>query len=221
VKLQLSAHGGYVLNQSVRERLLAHAEKPDDLRIVAFAGIIAVLWRDEAANPVPILGLNSQTFKRLASRCFGAAGEALAASVAPGASHPARDRLREFNDILRLLLEHRAALSEETQWLACAIATACLGENHLWQDLGLPSRSALSRLLVEHFGPLASKNVAGMRWKKFFYKQLCLRADINICKAPSCSECVDYDLCFGPEDAACPSTSTLAVGISGWCAAPG
>lgn len=65
-------------------------------------------------------------------------------------------------------------------------------------------------MLGEYFTPLAQRNISDMRWKKFFYKQLCERADIKLCKAPSCAECVDYDLCFGPEDGAHPALASAA-----------
>jgi nitrogen fixation protein NifQ len=39
-----------------------------------------------------------------------------------------------------------------------------------------------------------------MKWKKFFYKQLCEREGVNACKAPSCAACDDYSKCFGSED---------------------
>ncbi|HCA26591.1 MAG TPA: molybdenum processing protein, partial [Betaproteobacteria bacterium] len=83
-----------------------------------------------------------------------------------------------------------------------AVAAACLGGNHLWQDLGLPDRQALSSLLRDHFSSLFAKNTSNMKWKKFFYKQLCERAELPICPAPSCRECTDYAACFGPEDGA-------------------
>lgn len=80
------------------------------------------------------------------------------------------------------------------------MAEACMGQNHLWQDMGLPNREALSLLIKTHFPTLFAKNTGNMKWKKFFYKQLCEREEIMICKSPSCSVCVDYQLCFGPED---------------------
>jgi nitrogen fixation protein NifQ len=39
-----------------------------------------------------------------------------------------------------------------------------------------------------------------MKWKKFFYKQICEREGFKLCKSPSCGECVDYNKCFGPEE---------------------
>lgn len=108
-------------------------------------------------------------------------------------------RGEEIDDVLQLLLDHRRDDSEETRWLAHAIATACLGSNHLYQDMGFANRAVLSDLLKQHFTTLFEKNTGNMKWKKFFYKQLCDRAEINVCKAPSCGVCNDYKTCFGPE----------------------
>jgi nitrogen fixation protein NifQ len=112
----------------------------------------------------------------------------------------AEAELDEFDDIVQLLLDHRGDDTEETEWLACAMATACFGDNHLWQDMGLPNRAVLSELLRVHFTLLHDKNEGNMKWKKFFYKQICERMQVQVCKAPSCSVCCDYQQCFGPEE---------------------
>jgi len=39
-----------------------------------------------------------------------------------------------------------------------------------------------------------------MRWKKFFYRTLCERDGVLLCKAPNCEVCEDYALCFVPEE---------------------
>ena len=111
-------------------------------------------------------------------------------------------RADEYEDVLALLLEYRNDGSAETTWLAGAVAAACMGDNHLWQDLGLANRQELSDLLQTHFPLLYAKNTGNMKWKKFFYKQLCERAEIRACRAPSCAVCADYKACFGPEDLA-------------------
>lgn len=211
--MKSGTHSQYALDRSFLDHLLKHAANQNDLATIAFAGIIAVLWRTDRPMPVPILGIDANNFAAMASQYFGDAGRALARQAVAGARHPADDRRREFHDLKDLLLGHRTIISQESEWLACAIATGSLGENHLWQDLGLPSRKEMSRLLFENFTSLAAMNVTDMRWKKFFYKQLCDRAGINLCKAPSCSECADYDLCFGPEDRANPAASRKAKGI--------
>ncbi|MEW5890266.1 MAG: nitrogen fixation protein NifQ [Pseudomonadota bacterium] len=105
----------------------------------------------------------------------------------------------EFDDIVQLLLDHRARADAASEQLCYTIAMAAMGDNHLWQDLGLSSRKELSVLMQEHFPALAAKNVGDMKWKKFFYRQLCERAEVPICKSPHCAECSDYAVCFGPE----------------------
>lgn len=111
----------------------------------------------------------------------------------------------EIVDLMSLLRDHAdstagpATASDNVAW---AIACASLGDNHLWQDLGLPSRLELS-VLIEHWFPrLAALNTHNMKWKRFLYRQLCLREDLLICKAPSCGVCSDHGRCFGPEEAA-------------------
>ena len=78
--------------------------------------------------------------------------------------------------------------------------TACLRDNHLWQDLRLANREELSLLLKKHFKTLFDKNTADMKWKKFFYKQICESEGFYLCKSPSCGVCVDYAKCFSPEE---------------------
>ena len=53
-------------------------------------------------------------------------------------------------------------------WLAHAIATAAMCENHLWQDKGLPNRKVLAALMQKYFPSLAALNNKDMKWKKFF-----------------------------------------------------
>lgn len=105
----------------------------------------------------------------------------------------------EFQELFDLLLEYRAVPDAASALLCCYIATAAMGENHLWQDMKLPNRDALSRLMRENFPALAAKNSNNMKWKKFFYRELCERAEVPICKSPHCAECSDYGVCFGPE----------------------
>ncbi len=108
----------------------------------------------------------------------------------------------EVVDLRALLLDHAdaaAGSAAERAAMAEAVAVACLGDDHLWQDLQLASRAELSWLMTHWFPALAAKNVHDMKWKKFLYKQLCEREELFICKAPSCGVCSDHALCFGPE----------------------
>lgn len=116
-----------------------------------------------------------------------------------------RQRLRgdEIEEVTALLLDHADATvgsAADRAEVAGRVALACLGDNHLWQDLQLANRGELGVLLRRWFPALAAKNTGDMKWKKFFYKQLCERAEINACRAPSCAVCSDRAQCFGPED---------------------
>lgn len=106
-------------------------------------------------------------------------------------------RLQEMEDLRHLILNYRTTVDAE--WIAEIIVTGCLGDNHLWQDLGLWSRQDLTQLFINNFPQLAAKNNNNMKWKKFLYKQLCNAEGIYVCRAPSCEVCSDYDNCFGPE----------------------
>ena len=86
---------------------------------------------------------------------------------------------------------------ERVTQVAQAIAAGCLGDQHLWRDLELPTRAALRALLETYFEPLAADNFMDMRWKKFIYRRLCRWGGFHTCAAPSCSACSSYDECFG------------------------
>lgn len=111
-----------------------------------------------------------------------------------------RDHHDEFDDLVALLEAHQSLPGRESHWLACAVATASMADNHLWQDLGLPNRAVLNTLMQTRFTTLKLKNVGDMKWKKFFYRQLCEQAQVPLCKSPSCATCTDYAACFGPEE---------------------
>ncbi len=105
----------------------------------------------------------------------------------------------EMNDLHTLLLRNRSGNSATEIWLADILIAGCLGNDHLWQDLGLWQRADLSQLMHDHFAPLAQRNCNDMKWKKFLYKQLCETEGVYTCRAPSCAVCVDYHHCFGAE----------------------
>lgn len=110
------------------------------------------------------------------------------------------ERQPEGEDLYRLLIVHRAGADISEQWMAQIVAAACMGSDHLWQDLGLWSRADLSALMVTNFPALAARNNGDMKWKKFLYRQLCVQEGIYTCRSPTCETCADYMLCFGPED---------------------
>lgn len=177
---------------------LALARSPHDPATLAFAGVIE---QSSQAQRLPLIrGLSEEGFRHLIDTYFPGleTRNGTAEASCPGAVFA----IDEFDDLVCLLNAHAATGSQEERWLAHAIATAAMGSHHLWQDLGLPNRGVLSQLLATHFPALAARNTGDMKWKKFVYRQLCESAGVPICKSPSCGECCDFRLCFGPEDAA-------------------
>jgi nitrogen fixation protein NifQ len=182
-----------------------------DLTSQVLACVIAGIGQQQTLAGRPALGLPLDDYACLLARYFPDCGDVLfrQAESAPASA----ERLDEFDDLLQMLMEYRSADTPDHTWLAHAVAIACMGDGHLWQDMGLPHRAVLNQLMQRHFTDLAAKNTADMKWKKFFYRQLCERAEIPICKSPSCAACCDYDACFGPEDgvATAPIAKSVAV----------
>ena len=155
--------------------------------------------KDGAARPVSeAMGLTARELGQLVRTYFPSA-DPLLSMLAPAAGRG--EEALEEPDLRQLLLDHRSRGVAEEDWLAAIVARRSLRPNHLWQDLGLFNRSDLSRLLHRHFEPLAQRNVRDMKWKKFFYRELCLRDGVVICKAPVCDVCSDFEHCFGNDDA--------------------
>lgn len=121
-------------------------------------------------------------------------------NIAPSGKQLDFERMLERDDLIKLLKDHAEPKRIETDWIIGILVAACLGEDHLWQDLGLWSRAQLSALLHYNFPELAARNTHDMKWKKFIYKQLCEAEGLYLCRAPSCGVCVDYNKCYGSED---------------------
>ena len=172
--------------------LMSHAAGlPND---EIFAQMIASQTAGIGALP-PGLGLDEEVFAAMLSRHFP--GMQL---VMRRSSDVSDARELEHEDVRALILEHRADRDVSEVWMAEIVTTACMANDHLWQDLGLWSRKQLSQLMTQNFPALAAKNTKDMKWKKFLYKQLCEREEIRVCRAPSCEVCADYQKCFGPEE---------------------
>jgi nitrogen fixation protein NifQ len=183
--------------------LMQSSRFPGDLRTLAFAGVIAQAL---AARRRPLIrGLSESSFGRLMRTCFPGM-ELRNGSLAASDEHG----IDEFEDLRSLLMDFCAAPGEIQDWLSCGVASAAMQEQHLWQDMGLPNRALLSRLLGDNFPALAARNVDDMKWKKFFYRQLCQRAGLVVCKSPNCNDCIDYLACFGPENSVVASLLPVA-----------
>lgn len=109
------------------------------------------------------------------------------------------DEAIEEEDFRDLLLRFRAKGIPEEEWLAAIVARRAQANNHLWEDLGYSDRSDLNGLFQRHFPSLFILNSKNMRWKKFFYRQMCEAEGLRLCKSPNCAECPDLKLCFEEE----------------------
>lgn len=106
----------------------------------------------------------------------------------------------EYEALVQLLMDHASRPGAETRDVAMAMAAGCLGEQHMWRDMGLSDRAVLRALFETYFAPLAARNDRDMRWKRFLYKCLCRWEGFHVCRAPTCAECSSHAECFSPED---------------------
>jgi nitrogen fixation protein NifQ len=143
------------------------------------------------------LGLPSAAFQQLVDSYFP---DRPLSDFKPTGKTADFSRMLEKDDLQQLLMRYARDDSEQTQSIAAIIVTACLGDDHLWQDLGLWNRAQLTQLLRYNFAELAEKNSHDMKWKKFIYKQLCEAEGLFVCRAPSCGVCIDYQKCYGSEE---------------------
>jgi nitrogen fixation protein NifQ len=163
----------------------------------AFAGILIAAGRDGERPLNEACGLSATELNRLLDTYFPTA-RFLMLGISAGAGRG--DDAPEEPDLRKLLLDFRGDQAVETEWLATIIARRSLRPNHLWEDLGLSSRRDLAELMERHFRRLADRKPLDMRWKKFFYKQLCEADGLSVCKSPLCDICSDFRSCFGPEE---------------------
>ncbi|MBP0625404.1 nitrogen fixation protein NifQ [Cupriavidus consociatus] len=184
--------------------LMRYAVSTTDATVLALAGLISAALDETGEHILFIRGLATDEARWLLVRWFPGVDRALplefGAAAVDSQSGSCDDD--EFEDLVTLFKSHAdpsAGTTIEVHCISNVLACACLKEEHLWQALRLPSRRELSALLGHWFPRLAEKNVLGMKWKKFFYKQLCEREGWFVCKVPICSDCRDFADCFGPE----------------------
>lgn len=181
--------------RALRARLLAlacGAEAASDANRTLLAEMLAGRLLGQGCLP-PDLGLGPAVAQAMLDGYFSG----LVAS--PLAAPDPRVALPEWEDLRQLLLEHRAGERGSEMWMADIVATACVGAEHLWRDLGLSCRDDLNLLMLVNFPALAAANSGDMKWKKFLYRQFCASEGIYVCPAPSCGVCADYARCFAPE----------------------
>jgi nitrogen fixation protein NifQ len=184
--------------QAIYDRLMARSTGAGNA--AAFAGMIATRAGGGGAMP-PWLGLEPAAFHYLLDQLFPGAGDLPLRGIAGAAlSGDSDGRGDERDELVRLMLMHRAGEDPSEVWMAQVVAVGCMAADHLWQDLGLPARGELTALMRRNFPALAARNLKDMKWKRFLYKQLCEAEGIYACRAPSCQVCADYHACFEPED---------------------
>ncbi len=184
----------YISRQQVYDNLLACTDNSENGHWLA--QIIASWQVGEGVLPSG-LSLTDADFKKLLAAFFPNTN---IQPSAPSGKTLDFSRMLEKQDLENYLRRYAVIPAPESEWLIALIVAACLGSDHLWQDLGLFSRKELSALLTYNFPQMAVKNSKDMKWKKFIYKQLCEEEGIYICRAPSCDVCQDYQHCFGSEE---------------------
>lgn len=134
------------------------------------------------------LGLGRDEFGELLAR-LGI--EATAAVPPPPAAAPPL-----LAPLVTLLWMHRAGDDDWTRLMAGGIASACFGQHHLWHDLGLDGRPAVSALMQTHFPALAAENAPRqLRWKFFLFVRLGRYLGQPGLRPPNCRDCDDVDVC--------------------------
>jgi nitrogen fixation protein NifQ len=101
--------------------------------------------------------------------------------------------------VRQVLLGNCSGPEDVSEWLAFIVARRGMEPNHLWEDLGLAERSDLTKLMLRHFAPLASKNTRNMRWKRFLYRSLCEAEGFTMCPSPTCDSCGEFNVCYGDD----------------------
>lgn len=171
----------------------------DDFDTHVVASILALALAEARAcdrNICDGLGLSPAAFATVVGEMFPMVSEELRAMA--GDATPVVDAEEQsVRDILLMYASGRAALERS---LAAMIARRAKAPHHLWQDLGLRQRGELSELMQRHFAGLTARNRNDMKWKKFLYRMVCGSEGFTLCTSPVCSDCDDFEDCFGDEN---------------------
>jgi nitrogen fixation protein NifQ len=187
----MTAHAMYLL----LNRSLASPCDPFDGHVLACTFAIAVEECSSGHSLADALGISGDALRGVIARYFPDTQDCLE-SFGLDSTMPVQD---EEQSLRTLLQRSRSTSGPFSSLLAAIVARRAMQPNHLWQDLGLSNRTELSALMQRHFAPLALRNQRDMKWKKFFYRMICRDDAFRLCAAPSCSECCDFNGCFGDE----------------------
>ncbi|WP_241021468.1 nitrogen fixation protein NifQ [Burkholderia sp. Ac-20353] len=177
--------------------MLAGADDADSPDANLFSTLVAArIGRGELA----LLGLPRARLVALLARHFPHL-EPVAASALPvlividDRAHA--DFVAALHALLLRDVSH-AVHEDDADCLAAIIAHACLRPDHLWRDLGLDGREAVTGMLARYFPALAARNVEPLRWKKFLAQEVARSRGLAPAPAPGCPGCEDYVVCFPP-----------------------
>jgi nitrogen fixation protein NifQ len=166
-----------------------------DLPANTIVGVVKNALAGELPPFARTLGLPQGAWRDVLEYCFpeSAAWEWIAEDE--------RNIPRSFGKLVELMVAHRSAEADpcRTLWLAHAIAAACHGERHLWQDLGLAGREEVTGLMDTYFGPLAARNTLDLKWKRFLFAELGTTLGKPGLRPPGCGKCDHLPICFPPE----------------------
>lgn len=163
----------------------------------AIGGVIRSAQDGELPLFAWTLGLPQSTLSEVVSYCFPELG---ALKLMPARQYQAilQSVPVEHGELVSMLLAGRSTgpSMQHAGWLAHAIAAAAMGSRHLWQDMGLGERAALSALLQHYFEPLYRRNTGNLKWKRFLFTELATLLGKASMQAPGCAQCPQFPVCF-------------------------
>lgn len=172
-------------------------QEKDALAVRAIAGVLRRAQDGELPLFAWTLGLPQSELLAMIQQCFPELGYL---ESMPNQDY---DALRQsvpsdFIVLSELLFRHRT-LGHSAQlcdWLSRAVAAAGYGCHHLWEDLGLHGREAVSELMRRYFTSLYQRNVHDLKWKRFLFMELGTHIGNLDKKPPECTNCDQFRICF-------------------------
>lgn len=186
-------------HRRILQALLSGAVDADSPDASLFGELIAAR---ACRNELALLGLSPARLSGLLERQFPHLNSTDAAAFVPVLTiAPLPAVHARFVATLHALLmrdAHPAAAHDDADCVAAIVAHACLRPDHLWRDLGLDGRDAVTAMLDRYFPALAARNVAQLRWKKFLAQEVAASLGLQPGPAPGCPGCEDFEFCFPP-----------------------
>ncbi len=183
--------------QRALQSLLSTAANADTPDARLFGTLVAARARRDELG---LLGLSHPQLAAVLARQFPRLPAADAAALVPTAAIallPSTHAAFVATLHARLMDDANPAVDrDDASCLASIIAHACLRPDHLWRDLGLDGRDAVSAMLDRYFPALAARNVTHLRWKKFLAQEVAASLDVAPGPAPGCPGCEDFGFCF-------------------------